>query len=106
MLISLFRVTSWFDTVNNAVARWMNFREKHLHEHDLQLFDYNIWKHFDPNFMYFWYFLQFFNLTLRKSQAKIENLYFSTRNLYVLGENTSKYCSRIIVGHVHANGFL
>ena len=23
-----------------------------------------------------------------------------------LGQNTSKYCSRIIVGHVHANGFL
>ena len=35
-----FRVTSWFDTVNNAVTRWMNFRENHLHEHDL--FDYNI----------------------------------------------------------------
>ena len=35
MLISLFRVTSWFDTVNNAVTRWMNFRENHLHEHDL-----------------------------------------------------------------------
>ena len=23
-----------------------------------------------------------------------------------LGQNTSKYCSQIIVGHVHANGFL
>ena len=33
MLISLFRVTSWFDTVNNAVTRWMNFRENHLHKH-------------------------------------------------------------------------
>ena len=41
-LISLFKVTSWFDTVNNAVTQWMNFRENHLHEHDLQLFDYNI----------------------------------------------------------------
>ena len=30
------------DTVNNAVTCWMNFRENHLHEHDLQLFDYNI----------------------------------------------------------------
>ena len=27
MLISLLKVTSWFDTVNNAVTRWMNFRE-------------------------------------------------------------------------------
>ena len=26
--------------------------------------------------------------------------------LYILGENTSKYFSRIIVGHVYANGFL
>ena len=26
-LISLFRVTSWFDTVNNAVTRWMNFEK-------------------------------------------------------------------------------
>ena len=42
MLISPFRVTSWFDTVNNAVTHWMNFRENHLHEHDLQLFDYNL----------------------------------------------------------------
>ena len=30
-LISLFRVTSWFDMVNNAVTRWMNLRENHLH---------------------------------------------------------------------------
>ena len=37
MLISLFRVTSLFDTVNNAVTRWMKFRENHLHEHNLQL---------------------------------------------------------------------
>ena len=29
-----FTVTSWFDTVYNAVARWMNFRTNQLHEHD------------------------------------------------------------------------
>ena len=52
--------------------------------------------------MYFWYYLQFFNLTLKNSSAKIENIYFSARNLYILGENTSKYCSRIVVVHVHA----
>ena len=46
MLISRFRVTSWFDTINNAVTRLMNFRENHLHEHDLQLFDYNIFEAF------------------------------------------------------------
>ena len=33
--------------------------------------------------MYFWYFLQFFILTLKISQAKIVNIYFSTRNLYI-----------------------
>ena len=42
MLISLLRVTSLFDTVNNVVTSWMNFKENHLHDHVLQLFDYNI----------------------------------------------------------------
>ena len=28
MLISLFRVTAWFDTVYHVVTRWMNFRKK------------------------------------------------------------------------------
>ena len=55
--------------------------------------------------MYFWYYLQFFNLTLKNSYAKIENIYFSTRNVYILGNKTSKYCSLIIVVHVHAIGF-
>ena len=41
--------------------------------------------------MYFWYYLQFCILTLKSSQAKIGNIYFSTRNLYILDENTSKY---------------
>ena len=52
--------------------------------------------------MYFWYYLQFFILTLKSPQAKIIDIYFSTRKLYILGENTSKYCSRIIVVHVTA----
>ena len=30
-------------------ARWVNFRENHLQEHELQLSDYNIKKYFDPN---------------------------------------------------------
>ena len=55
--------------------------------------------------MYFWYYLQFLKLILKNSQAKIENVYFSTRNLYILGENTSKYFSRIVVVHVHAIDF-
>ena len=52
--------------------------------------------------MYFRYYLQFLILTLKSSQAKIVNtLYFSTVNLNIQGENASKYCSRIIVVHVH-----
>ena len=30
---------------------------------------------------------------------------FSTGNLYILGENSSNYCSRIIIVHVHATVF-
>ena len=55
--------------------------------------------------MYFLYNLQFFILTLKSSSAKNVHINFSTRNLYILGENTSKYCSRIIVVHVHATVF-
>ena len=36
MLISLFRVTSWFETVCNIVTHWVNFRANHLHEQELQ----------------------------------------------------------------------
>ena len=56
--------------------------------------------------MHFWYYLQFFILTLKSLQATIVDIYFSTRNLYIFGENTSKYRSQIIVVYVHANGFL
>ena len=55
--------------------------------------------------MYFWYYLQFFIFTLKSSQAKSVSIYFSTRNLYILGKNTSNYCSRIIVVYVHATVF-
>ena len=52
--------------------------------------------------MYFWYYLQFFNLTLKFHKQNLKIYFFSTRNLYILGENTSKYCSQISVVHVHA----
>ena len=80
-------------------------RENRLHEHKLQLSDYDTKKYFVPNIMYIWYYLQFFILTLKSSQAKIVNIYFSNRNLYILGANTSRYCSRIILVHVHATVF-
>ena len=78
----------------------MNFRENHLHENELKLSDYNIEKSFRPKYMYFWYYFQFFILTLKSSSAKIINVYFSNRNLYI-----SKYRSRTIVLHVHATVF-
>ena len=41
MLISRF-FTSWVYSVCNIVTRWMNFREQHLIEHELQLSDYKM----------------------------------------------------------------
>ena len=55
--------------------------------------------------MYFWYYLQFCILTLKSSQTKVVNIYFSTKNVYILGGNTSKYRIRIIVVYVHATVF-
>ena len=37
-----FLVTSWFDTVCVFLDCWVNFKEKHLHEHKLQFSDYNV----------------------------------------------------------------
>ena len=42
--------------------------------------------------MYFWYYLHFFHFDLEKF-------------ISFLGQNTSKYCSGIIVVHVHATVF-
>ena len=36
-------------SVSNIVTRWVNFREKHLHKHEIQLSDYNIGKYLRPN---------------------------------------------------------
>ena len=44
-------------------------------------------------------------LTLKSSQAKIVNRYFSTRKNVHLGENTSKYCSRVIIVSCSCNFF-
>ena len=32
-----FLATSWFESVSVTVAYWVNFKEKHLYEHELQL---------------------------------------------------------------------
>ena len=106
MLISLFRVTSWVDTVYNIVTRWVNFRKK-----SCMNVNYNIWLRylevFWPNIYVHVFLVLFtvFQFDLEKFISKIVNIYFSTRNLYILDENTSKYRSRIFVVHVHANVF-
>ena len=66
MLISLFRVTSWFDTVCNIVTLFELWRK---------LFAWTwttiIWLQylevFRPKYMYSWYYFQFFILTLKSS---------------------------------------
>ena len=40
--LTVILVTSWFDSVCVTVTCWVNFREKHLHKHELQLSDYNV----------------------------------------------------------------
>ena len=45
-----------------------------------------------------------FAYDLEKFTSKNCKYIFSTKNLYILGKNTSKYLSRIIVVYVHATG--
>ena len=44
-----FWVTSLFYSAYNIATRWVNFREKHLHEYELQLSDNNMGKYCRPN---------------------------------------------------------
>ena len=37
-----FLVTSWFDFIRIQVARWVNFRQKCLHQHEQHLSAYNV----------------------------------------------------------------
>ena len=82
----------------------MNLRVKHLHEHELQLTDYNMAKYFDPNIE----FLVLFTFLFYHEQyiSKNWNKYFSIPEFVHLGNNNLPYCSQIIVAHVHVNVFL
>ena len=94
MLISRFLVTSWFYFVCNIVTRWVNFREKHLHKHELQLSDYNIGKYFRPNVQISGrtiYFFPIFAYKCFKVKSKIVN---NTRNTYIW----VKLLTHIVVG--------
>ena len=79
MLISLFRVNFWFDTVCNIVTRWM-----HLEKTSCRKINYN-------------YPTTIFAYELFKVKLKIVN---NTRNTQYLVQNTSKYCSQTIVVHL------
>ena len=52
--------------------------------------------------MYFCYYLHFFLFDLEKFISKNCKYIFFYQKFVHLGENTFKYCSRIIVVHVHA----
>ena len=35
-------LTSWYESLCVTVIRWVNFRNKHLDQHELQLSDHNV----------------------------------------------------------------
>ena len=51
------------------------------------------------------YIFFFFLWTFQGQNEKLKNCKQYQKYIY-LGQNTSKYCSQIIVDQVHANGFL
>ena len=61
---------------NKEIFDLIFFIENRLHEHELQLSDYNISKYFDPNICISGIIYIFFILTLKSSQAKIVNIFF------------------------------
>ena len=75
------------------MARWVNFRENQLHEHNPNSLTTIFRKYFDPNICISGIIYNSFYFDLEMYISKNVNIYFSTRNLYILGENTSKYCS-------------
>ena len=103
MLISLFRVTSWFDTAYNTVAHWLNFRENHLHEHELHLT--TIYRSILTQIYVFLVLFTIFYFDLEKFISENCKYIFLYQKFIHLGEDTSKYYSRIIVVHVHATVF-
>ena len=71
-----------------------------LHSLGLMLYRINLAIPFEgsrPKYMFFWYYLQCFILTLKNCKY----ILFYQKCVH-LEENTSIYCSRIIVLHVHA----
>ena len=70
-------------SVYNMTTRWVNFRERHLHKHELQLSDYNMGKYSCPNVQITGrkiYFSSFLLIKFSRSKAKNVN---NTRNTYI-----------------------
>ena len=72
------------------MTRWVNFRENHLHEHELQLSDYNIKKYFDQNICISGCSYNF-HFYIEKFISKNCKYVFFYQKFVHLGENTSKY---------------
>ena len=70
----------------------MNFRENHLHEHELQLSDYNIKKYFDPNICISG-IIYSFHFDLEKFISKNCKYIFFYQKFAHFGVNTSKFDS-------------
>ena len=83
----------------------VNFKEIHLHEHELKVSDYNIKKYFDPNKYVFLILFTIFHFDPEKFKSKNCKYIFFYQKFAHLGENTTIYCCRIIVVHVHAAVF-
>ena len=84
VVFSYFLVLFRLPVYNNVIVkRWVNFIEKRLHKHELQLSDYNMGKYFRSNVQISGrniYFFQFLLINFSRAKAKIVN---NTRNKYI-----------------------
>ena len=91
MLISFFKVTSWFDTVFSIVTRWVNFRRKKTVAWTwTAIIRLQYLEVFSPQCTNFWLqniYLQFLFMNFSRSKWKIVNI---TRNTYIW-VNTNTY---------------
>ena len=89
--ISHLSVTSWFDSICIVLARWVNLSLQCLHEHELQLSNYNVCTYVRPN--------------LRISCRKI--LFTILLKLFIVGDRTSSvrcnYCMDSNILFIHSS---
>ena len=96
MLVSLLRVTSWFDTVCNIVTRWVNLEKTICMNMNYEYLT-TIFRSFLTQIYVFLVIFTIFHFDLEKFISKnCKNIFFYQKFVH-LGENSSKYCSRIIL---------